>query len=119
MTDSRTLAQLLGPSLMAITLSEASNLEIWRVNLAAVTYLNGTLLFIAGLSILRVHHHWPRDWRMVVTLTACLSLLAGLYRMFLPQAPQGGKNPATYTLIAILFAAGAFLTIQGYRPKQN
>lgn len=43
---------------MALTISEALNLHIWRVNIVPVTYLNGLLLFVAGLSIVRAHNRW-------------------------------------------------------------
>jgi hypothetical protein len=41
MTDSKHIAQLIGPTLIAVTISEALNLEIWATNMASVTYLNG------------------------------------------------------------------------------
>jgi len=52
MTSSRHLAGLIGPAVMALTASEALNFRIWATNIAPVTYLNGTLLFVAGLSVL-------------------------------------------------------------------
>ena len=58
MTNSKQLAGLFGPTLMALTISEALNLHIWRVNIVPVTYLNGLILFVAGLSIVRAHNRW-------------------------------------------------------------
>jgi hypothetical protein len=37
MTNSKHIAQLIGPTLIALTLSETVNLKIWRVNVAPVT----------------------------------------------------------------------------------
>jgi hypothetical protein len=118
MTTSKHLAQLIGPTLTALTLSEAMNLQIWTVGIAPVTYLNGSLLFVAGLSIVRVHNLWMRGWPLMVTLVGWGSLLGGLVRMCAPQAQQGGKNVPTYALIAILFLIGVLLTFKGYgRPR--
>ena len=62
MTNSKQIAGLICPTLIAFTTSEAMNLHIWAPNIAPVTYLNGTLLFVAGLSIIRVHNYWTRSW---------------------------------------------------------
>ena len=114
MTNSKHIAQLIGPTLIAITLSEALNLEIWAVNLAAVTYLNGCILFAVGLSIVRVHNRWTFAWPVVVTLVGWGAILGGLVRMFAPQAHQGGKNTVKYAVIILLLSIGIFLTIKGY-----
>lgn len=118
MTDSRRIAQLAGPAVIALTLSEALNLDIWSVNIAPVTYLNGFILLVAGISIVRVHNRWTREWTVLVTLVGWGSVLGGLFRMFFPNAQQGGKNPATYALILIMFVIGIFLAFKGYGPEK-
>lgn len=110
MAGSRDLAGLVGPTLMAIAASEAINLHIWATSLAPVVYLNGTVLVVAGTAIARAHNRWTRDWRVLVTLLGWLGMLVGLYRMFAPQARQGGQNLPTYVVIAVLFALGVVLT---------
>jgi len=30
-------------------------------------YLSGTLMFVAGLAIIRVHNVWTRNWTVLVT----------------------------------------------------
>jgi hypothetical protein len=115
MAGSRDIAGLVGPSLMAIAASEAINLRIWATSLAPVVYLNGAVLFVAGLAIVRSHNLWTRDWRVLVTLMGWLGMLAGLYRMFAPEARQGGENLGTYVVIAALFALGLVLTFNAYR----
>jgi hypothetical protein len=62
MADSRRIAGLIGPTLLALTISEAINVHIWSTNIAPVTYLNGLLLFVAGLSIVSVHNRWTSNW---------------------------------------------------------
>jgi hypothetical protein len=118
MTDSKHIARLIGPTLIAVTISEALNLEIWATNMAPVTYLNGCMLFVAGLSIVRVHNRWTLAWPLVVTLVGWGAIFAGLVRMFAPQARQGGKNTATYAAIVLLWAVGLFLSIKGYGRKK-
>jgi hypothetical protein len=119
MTNSKQLAQLIGPSLLVLTLSEALNLRVWAVNIAAVTYLNGSILFVAGLAIVRAHNRWTRSWPVLVTLIGWGAALGGLFRMFAPEVQPGGKNAATYALIAILFAIGGFLTFKGYAREPS
>ena len=54
MTNSRNIAGLLGPTAVAFALSEWINLRILWVNTSpSVIYLNGSLLFVAGLVIVR------------------------------------------------------------------
>ena len=120
--NSKRIAGLLGPATIAITLSEATNLRIWTsnigpsVNLAPVVYLNGTLLFVAGLSIIRAHNYWGRDWPVLVTLMGWLVMLGGLIRMFAPVSGQYFRlnTAAMYTLIIVLLAVGFFLTFKAY-----
>jgi hypothetical protein len=52
MTTSRNIAGLLGPTLIAVALSEGLNFPVLLANTTpSVIYLNGTLLFIAGFRL--------------------------------------------------------------------
>ena len=119
MTNSKRIAGLIGPTLVALTLSEAMNLHIWAINIAPVTYLNGILLLVAGLSIVRAHNQWAGGWPVMVTLVGWALILIGLWRMFFPQAQQGGENIATYTLLTVLFAIGIVLTLKAYSREKG
>jgi hypothetical protein len=119
MTDSRSIAQLVGPTLVVVTLSEALNLHIWSANIPAVTYLDGSLLFVAGLSIVRVHNLWRRGWPLLITLIAWGSICGGLFRMFAPEYQYGRNAAVEYATIAILFALGVFLTWRGFGRKRE
>lgn len=112
MVGSKHLAGLIGPTLIATTLSEAINLHIWANNIAPVTYLNGVLLFVAGLSIVRVHNRWMCGWPVMVTLVGWAAILGGLFRMFAPEAKQGGENTVTYAVMFVGFLIGCFLTFK-------
>jgi len=60
-----------------------------------VVYLNGTILFVAGLALVRAHNAWRRDWTVMLTLSGWVALVVGLCRMFFPTAPQAGQGAAT------------------------
>jgi cation transport ATPase len=108
------MAGLIGPTIVALTLSEAMNLRIWAHNMAPVVYLNGALLFVAGLAIIRAHNRWTFGWPVMVTIAGWMALLGGLYRMFAPAAPQAGENSFTYAALVGLFLFGAVLTFKAY-----
>jgi len=110
---SKAMAGLIGPTLIAVTASEALNLRIWSTVTAPLVYLNGCLLFVAGLSIIRTHNVWRARWPVAITVIGWLAVAAGLFRMFFPEARQGGENAATYAVIAVLFVIGCLLTTMG------
>jgi hypothetical protein len=45
---SKQLAGLIGPTLVALGATEALNIHIFENQIAAVIYLNGTILFVVG-----------------------------------------------------------------------
>jgi hypothetical protein len=116
---SKRIAGLVGPTLIALSASEALNYRIWQDNLAPVTYLDGTLLFVGGLSIVRVHNRWRGGWPVLTTLAGWSALLLGLGRMFAPEARQPRKNAAVNGVLAAMFASGVVLTFQAYRPAAD
>ncbi|MEY4729028.1 MAG: hypothetical protein RL020_186 [Pseudomonadota bacterium] len=116
--NSKLIAGLAGPMLMALSLSEAINYHIWAINIASVTYLNGSLLLLAGISIIRAHNHWMRGWPVIVTLVGWFVSFMGLWRMFFPEARQGSDISNMYFVFAVLFVMGVFLTYKAYRRDQ-
>jgi hypothetical protein len=118
MASSSRIARILGPTLIALGVTEPINLGVFAHNPAPVVYLNGTVLFVAGLAIVQAHNRWVRGWPVLVTLAGWILGLGGLYRMALPQAPQIGRGLAADAVFAVLIAVGAVLTYQGYRPGQ-
>src|SRR5580765_6511409 len=69
---SRAIAGIAGPTMVAIGASEALTYRIWASNIAPLISLNGALLFVAGLAIVRAHNRWTRGWPVLVTLTGWL-----------------------------------------------
>ena len=114
MPVSRSLAALIGPSLVAIALSEALNIRIFAGNAPAVVYLNGAILFVAGLAIIRAHNLWVWQWPVAVTLTGWLLAGLGLFRLFAPELQPGGRNAAIFFGIFVAFVLGCFLTFKAY-----
>ena len=119
--NSKHIAGLLGPTLIAISITESMNLDIFANTSAHLVYLNGTLLFVAGLSIVRVHNHWTTRWPVLVTIIGWCALLAGLGRMIAPvSSQQAGQHPtAVLALTFVLLVIGIFLTFEAYRREQK
>ena len=118
MTNSKQLA-LIGPTIIAVTISEALNFHIWAANTAAGVHLNGALLFVAGLAIIRSHNHWVRRWPVLVTLTGWFVMVLGLFRMFAPELQlESAKNTTlVIPLTMVVLAIGIFLTFRAYSRK--
>jgi hypothetical protein len=114
--ESERIAGLVGPTLMVLSASEALNYHIWNDNLPPVIYLDGALLFIGGLSIVRVHNRWMWGWPLLITLAGWSALALGLVRMFAPAARQPGRNAAIDGVLAAMLTSGLVLTCKAYRP---
>ncbi len=119
MIHSRQLAQIIGPTLSLMTLSEMINFSIWQNNIPSVTYLNGVLLFVGGIAIIRVHNYWIRSWIILITMIGWCTIVLGLLRMFFPTANQADEKLSTKLLLTILFVIGLFVTLKGYYTTKN
>jgi hypothetical protein len=117
MASPRNVAALVGPAIVALTSSEALNYHIWATNLPPVTYLNGTVLFVVGVAILRAHDRWVLGWPVIVTLAGWFAVLGGLLRMFVPEASQVPRTSLTYVGLGILLVVGCFLTYKAYATR--
>lgn len=60
-----------------------------------MVYLNGTLLFAAGVGTLQAHNRWTWKWPLALTLAGWAMVVGGLYRMIAPagQRPDRGRGP--------------------------
>ena len=116
MTTSTQFARLIGPFLIALTLSEAVTSHIWRAVPATQVYLAGTLWLLAGLSIVRGHNRWSAGWPVVVTLVGWFAILGGLFRMFAPEFASQHVPDATALLALqlVLLVVGVLLSFKGY-----
>lgn len=114
MTDSRQLARLIGPTMIALGLTEALNLEMFARQIAPVVYLDGTLLFVGGLALIDAHSRWTWHWSVLITITGWVLLAGGLYRMIAPDAPPAPQSELSYLMLGVLGIVGLFLTYKGY-----
>ena len=117
MTDSRQLAGLIGPTMIAIGVTEAINLDVFANQIAPVVYLNGAILFVAGLALVRAHNLWTWRWPVIITLTGWVTLIGGLWRMAMPEAPQMAENAVTYLVLSAIGAIGIVLSVKAYGSK--
>ncbi len=111
---SRRIGSVLGPTLLAVTISEWINFDIWTENYAPLTYLNGMMLFAVGVGIIRFHSYWRPLWTTSITIAGWLMAGGGLFRLFFPAAPQMEPGPASYGFIAFLAVLGAVMTFKSY-----
>jgi hypothetical protein len=119
MTNSKQLAKLIGPSISVMTISELINFHIWATNIPPVTFMNGMLLFIAGISILRDHNLWVRGWPVMVTFVGWFGIFGGLFRIFFPEAKQAPESTTSYVVIVFLLAVGLFLTFKAFKKVNS
>ena len=114
---SKQLAGLIGPTLAALGATEALNIHIFENQIAAVVYLNGTILFVVGLALVRAHNRWSWRWPTLITITGWVLLAGGLYRMIAPEAPQAPANAGSCVAFLAIIAIGVFLSFKGYGPE--
>ena len=125
MSNSIHIAKLLGPALIGLTVTEWMNLDIFTAasgpSFATHVYLDGTLIFIAGLAIVRVHNVWSRHWPVLITLVGWFAVVAGFGRMAAPLSSQHAGQSAVivYGSIVGLLVIGVVLTFHAFRPRES
>ena len=119
MHNSRLIASIIGPILVAAVGTEMLSFDIWKGVHPSQVFFNGMVWFSGGLLIVRFHYRWTRDWRSLVTLVGWLMLIAGLFRMLVPMAPQAEPGAATFATMGIMILIGLFLTFKGYWPPNS
>lgn len=120
MPNSKRIAALVGPTLVAMIVSEFPLVQphLYDAQIPPVVYLSGVLMFVGGLAIIRAHHHWARDWTVLVTLSGWFGLVLGLFRMFAAGAyqRQSARTNATAFMIieTFLLVIGLIMTFKAY-----
>ena len=91
------MAGLLGPTLIAIGITEATNLPVLPdpPDPVGLVYLNGTLLFVAGLAIVRVHNRWRGGWPVLVTIMGWFAILVDCFGCLLRALPRRVQQRST------------------------
>lgn len=123
MTNSKQIAGLVGPTLIAILVSEFPLVQphLYDAQIPPVVYLSGVLLFVGGLAVVRAHNRWQRDWTILVTLSGWSGIALGLLRMFAAERYQRGAtstSAGTFMVVeGILFVAAVVMTFKAYRRE--
>jgi uncharacterized membrane protein HdeD (DUF308 family) len=123
MADSKQIAGLVGPTLVAILVSEFPLVQphLYDSQTPSVVYLSGVLMFVAGLAVVRSHNIWARNWTVLVTLTGWFSLVLGLIRMFVAdqyhQAAAGASPVVFMVPESVLLVIALVITYQAYRRR--
>jgi hypothetical protein len=95
MANSKTIAALLGPSLIAGALSIFFNLGAWpeivddAAQNPALLWVSGWPVFVAGLAIVYLHNQWTGGWPILVTVLGWLAVVSGLVRILFPVKIAG------------------------------
>lgn len=118
MEASRNIAAIMGPTIMAATSLETVNFHIWHDIHPTTVFNNGIVWLMGGLAVVWFHNLWVRDWRVIVTLLGWMSLLAGVFRMAVPDSPQAERGVGTFVVIGVLFLAAAFITWKAYTTRR-
>ena len=108
------LARLLGPAAILFATTEYKNSNILPSPDPAVIYLNGSILFVAGLSIILSHNRMSRDWTVLITLLGWAILALGLGRMVEPRLQPEGDAWGVYATEGVLGVVGGLLCWRGY-----
>jgi hypothetical protein len=123
MEKSKSIAAIVGPTLVVMVLSELKtwNPTLYDLQIFPLVYLSGVLLFIAGLAIVHKHNLWIWGWQTTITVIGWLGILLGLLRMFFPQTykAQFKNDNAALVVEIFLILIGMFLSFKAYTPTKN
>jgi hypothetical protein len=120
MTTSKTIAALLGPTLVATAVMVFVNLDSMPTLIEELSknpmlvVLAGYAAFVPGLVIVYFHNRWTGGWPALITIVGWFSLVVGLLRMVFPLqiAVMAMKfNPAATVVLPVI--ATVFLLIGG------
>jgi len=125
MQNSKRIAGLVGPTLLAMLVSEFPLVQphLYDAQIPPVVYLSGVLMFVGGLAIVRAHNHWTGNWTVLVTLTGWFFLALGLFRMFAAGLYQRSSAHTSATVFMILegllLVIAVIMTFKAYGPGRE
>jgi hypothetical protein len=119
MTNSKRIAGLVGPTIVAMIISEFPLVQphLYDDQIPPVVYLSGVLFFVAGLAIIRAHNRWVYSWTVLVTLSGWFFLLLGLFRMFAASHYKyaASESAALFMVVeTIMLVCGLIMTFKAY-----
>ncbi len=129
-STSKTIAGLLGPTLVATALMILLNLGamsgvIDELSKSPMLFiLAGYAAFVPGLAIVYFHNRWTGGWPILITLVGWLSVIVGLIRMVFPLQLAGvmaKAGPSLHVVLPVVgfvfLLIGGALTFKGYGRK--
>ncbi len=125
MANSKQVGALVGPTLVAMLVSEFPLVQphLYDTQIPPVIYLSGVLMFVAGLAVVRAHNVWARNWSVLITLSGWFFLVLGLVRMFAAsqyrQATQSTNSMTFMVLEGFLFVVALAITFKAYSPDTD
>jgi hypothetical protein len=123
MQKSKSLARIVGPTLIVMVTSEMRfwNPTLYDSQIVPLVYLSGVLFFVAGLSIVSNHNIWALDWRLCLTGAGWLGMMLGLIRIFFPQYCMSSFENGLSALVTeiLLILTGIFMTFKAYWPQKG
>lgn len=114
METAQIIARILGPVLAAVSSSELLHQRIWKDVPPWHVHLNGLVLFAGGVTTISFHHDWRWEPALMVTLAGWLMIVAGAFRLYLPEAKQSTGGAGFYALTSGLTLYGLALCAFGY-----
>ena len=123
MSNSRQVAGLVGPAMVAIVVSEFPLIQphLYDAQIPPVVYLSGVLMFVGGLAIVRAHNVWERQWTVLVTLSGWVFLILGLIRMFAAgqyRQASADTSPVVFMVLeGCLLIVGLIITYKAYSGR--
>ena len=123
MEKSKSIAGIVGPTHIVMIFSEMRlwNPTLYDTQIAPLIYLNGVLLFVAGMAIVKNHNIWIYGWQTIITIVGYIVIMVGLFRMFFPRIQEAEFDNGNSILIIeiILILIGLFLTFKAYFPTKK
>ena len=120
MANSKQVGGLVGPTLVAMLISEFPLVQpnLYDAQSPPVIYLSGVLFFVAGLAVVRAHNVWAPNWTVLITVSGWSFLALGLVRMFAAsqyrQATQGASSMTFMVLEGFLVVIALIITFKAY-----
>ena len=120
------LAKALGLYFLIVGLGLVLNMSQMKVMMSeilkdrALLFVTGFMALIIGILMVISHNIWLMDWRVVITVTAWLSLFKGIALIMFPQkAIEINQKFITndklyYTMSVIVVLIGVFLSYHGF-----
>ena len=121
MTTSKTIAALLGPTLVTTAAMILLNLDAMPLMIEQMSripiliILSGYAAFVPGIAIVYFHNRWVAGWPVLITVFGWLAVVIGLVRMvFATQlATVVAQAAVSPVLDVVLLAIGAVFLLVG------